>query len=62
MIADEKPSLQPLPIELFRHHGHGECVDYLDGCVEVEAVYCRCRWVGLAARSKCTGITRTSGC
>src|SRR5499433_641041 len=39
MFAEEKPSLQPLPIEPFRYYQHGQRVVHLDGCVEVEAAY-----------------------
>src|SRR5215471_1503241 len=39
MFAEEKPLLQPLPIEPFRYYQHGQRVVHLDGCVEVEAAY-----------------------
>lgn len=39
MFAEEKPSLQPLPIEPFRFYQYGERSVHLDGCVEVEAAY-----------------------
>ena len=39
MFAEEKPALQPLPIEPFRYYQYGERVVHLDGCVEVEAAY-----------------------
>jgi transposase len=39
MFAEEKPTLQPLPIEPFRYYQYGERVVHLDGCVEVEAAY-----------------------
>ncbi len=39
MFAEEKPALQPLPIEPFRYYQFGERVVHLDGCVEVEAAY-----------------------
>jgi transposase len=39
MFAEEKPSLQPLPLEPFRHYQSGERTVHLDGCVEVEAAY-----------------------
>jgi hypothetical protein len=39
MFAEEKPSLQPLPLEPFRYYQFGERVVHLDGCVEVEAAY-----------------------
>ena len=39
MFAEEKPFLQPLPIEPFRYYQHGERVVHLDGCIEVESAY-----------------------
>jgi transposase len=39
MFAEEKPSLQALPIEPFRYYQYGERAVHLDGCVEVEAAY-----------------------
>jgi hypothetical protein len=39
MFAEEKPNLQPLPLEPFRYYQYGERVVHLDGCVEVEAAY-----------------------
>ena len=39
MFAEEKPHLQPLPLEPFRYYQYGERVVHLDGCVEVEAAY-----------------------
>ena len=39
MFAEEKPFLQPLPIEPFRYYQYGERVVHLDGCVEVERAY-----------------------
>ena len=39
MFAEEKPALQPLPIEPFRYYRYGERTVHLDGCVEVEAAY-----------------------
>ncbi len=39
MFAEEKPSLQALPLEPFRYYQYGERVVHLDGCVEVEAAY-----------------------
>jgi transposase len=48
MFLEEKPFLQPLPIEPFRYYQYGERVVHLDGCVEVEAAYYGCPpgWVG----------------
>ena len=39
MFAEEKPTLQTLPIEPFRFYQYGERTVHLDGCVEVEAAY-----------------------
>ncbi|HXH49960.1 MAG TPA: IS21 family transposase [Terriglobia bacterium] len=39
MFAEEKPFLQPLPLEPFRYYHHGDRVVHLDGCIEVESAY-----------------------
>src|ERR1035438_8564265 len=39
MFAEEKPFLQPLPLEPFRYYQYGVRTVHLDGCVEVEAAY-----------------------
>jgi transposase len=39
MFAEERPSLQSLPVEPFRYYRHGTRTVHLDGCVEVEAAY-----------------------
>src|SRR6266480_2582063 len=39
MFAEEKPSLQPLPLEPFRYYQYGERTVHLDSCVEVDAAY-----------------------
>jgi transposase len=39
MFAEEKPALQPLPVEPFRYYAFGKRPVHLDGCVEVEAAY-----------------------
>ena len=39
MFAEEKPFLQPLPVEPFRYYQYGERVVHLDNCVEVERAY-----------------------
>ncbi|HUU33386.1 MAG TPA: IS21 family transposase [Vicinamibacterales bacterium] len=39
MFAEERPSLQPLPVEPFRYYRFGVRTVHLDGCVEVEAAY-----------------------
>jgi transposase len=48
MFAEEKPTLQPLPLEPFRYYQYGERTVHLDGCVEVEAAYYSAppRWIG----------------
>jgi hypothetical protein len=48
MFAEEKPALQPLPLEPFRYYRYGERTVHLDGCVEVEAAYYSAppRWIG----------------
>jgi hypothetical protein len=48
MFAEEKPALQPLPLEPFRYYQYGERTVHLDGCVEVEASYYSAppRWIG----------------
>jgi transposase len=39
MFAEEKPSLQLLPVEPFRYYQYGKRTVNLDGCVEVDAAY-----------------------
>jgi hypothetical protein len=39
MFAEERPALQPLPVEPFRSYRYGMRTVHLDGCVEVEAAY-----------------------
>lgn len=39
MFAEERPYLQPLPLEPFRYYHYGTRSVHLDGCVEVEAAY-----------------------
>jgi len=39
VVAEERPSLLPLPLEPFRYYQYGERTVHLDGCVEVEAAY-----------------------
>ena len=39
MFAEERPALQPLPVEPFRYYQYGKRSVNLDGCVEVEAAY-----------------------
>ena len=52
MFAEEKPTLQPLPVEPFRYYQYGKRTVNLDGCVEVDAARPRGRpgappgWIG----------------
>jgi transposase len=39
LFAEEKPALQPLPLEPFRYDQFGDRTVHLDGCVEVDAAY-----------------------
>jgi transposase len=39
MFAEEKPFLQPLPLEPFRYYQYGKRTVHIDGCVEVDAAY-----------------------
>jgi transposase len=39
MFAEERPALQPLPVEPFRYYSFGKRTVHLDGCIEVEAAY-----------------------
>ena len=39
MFAEERPTLQPLPVEPFRYYQYGKRTVNLDGCVEVDAAY-----------------------
>jgi len=39
MFAEERPTLQPLPVEPFRYYRFYVRTVHLDGCVEVEAAY-----------------------
>src|ERR1700734_2852863 len=39
MFAEEKPFLQPLPLEPFLYYQHGKRTVHVDGCVEVDAAY-----------------------
>jgi hypothetical protein len=52
MFAEEKPSLQALPLEPFRYYQYGERTVHPDGCVEVEAAYYSAPpgWIGRRIR------------
>ena len=57
MFAEEKPALQPLPLEPFRYYVHGVRSVNLDGCVEVEAAYYSAPpgWIGRSVRVQWDG-------
>ena len=48
MFAEERPALQPLPLEPFRYYRYGLRTVHLDGCVEVDAAYhsAPAGWIG----------------
>jgi hypothetical protein len=52
MFAEEKPALQPLPLEPFRYDEYGERRVHLDGCIEIAAAYYSAPpgWIGRAVR------------
>jgi transposase/rhodanese-related sulfurtransferase len=52
MFAEEKPLLQPLPLEPFRYYQYGDRTVHLDGCVEVDAAYYGAPpgWIGREVR------------
>ncbi len=58
MFAEEKPALQPLPLEPFRYYQYGERAVHLDGCVEVEAAYYSAPpgWIGRHVRVQWDGL------
>ena len=62
MFAEEKPYLQPLPLEPFRYYQYGKRTVHMDGCVEVDAAYYGAPpgWIG--ARSMCSGTRCTCAC
>ena len=57
MFAEEKPFLQPLPLEPFRYYQYGERTVHIDGCVEVDAAYYGGTPLGLdrAGKWMCSG-------
>ncbi len=57
MFAEEKPALQPLPVEPFRYYQYGERTVHLDGCVEVETAYYSAPpgWIGRRVRVQWDG-------
>jgi hypothetical protein len=58
MFDEEKPLLQPLPLEPFRYYQYGERTVHLDGCVEVEAAYYGAPpgWIGRQVRVQWDGL------
>jgi len=48
MFAEERPTLQPLPVQPFRYFEYGVRVVHLDGCIEVAKGYYGVppRWIG----------------
>jgi hypothetical protein len=66
MLAEERPSLQSLPLEPFRYYRFGLRTVHLDGCVEVEAAYymrtTACRRAGSGGGSPSGGTPSTSAC
>lgn len=57
MFAEEKPLLQPLPVEPFRYYQFGERRVNLDGCIEVEAAYYSAPtgWIGRTVKAQWDG-------
>ena len=62
MFAEEKPALQPLPLEPFRYYQYGERTVHLDGCVEVEAAYYSAPPGWISRRVAVQWDGRTSAC
>ena len=58
MFAEERPALQPLPVEPFRYYQYGERTVHLDGCVEVEAAYYGAPpgWIGRRVQVQWDGL------
>jgi hypothetical protein len=58
MFAEERPALQPLPIEPFRYYQYGKRTVHLDGCVEVEAAYYGAPpgWIGRRVQVQWDGL------
>ena len=61
MFAEERPALQPLPVEPFRYYRYRMRTVHLDGCVEVEAAYYSAPpgWIGQRVQVQWTdGLVR----
>jgi len=58
MFAEERPALQPLPVEPFRYYRYGARTVHLDGCVEVEAAYYSAPpgWIGQRVQVQWTDL------
>jgi transposase len=58
MFAEERPALQPLPVEPFRYYRYGMRTVHLDGCVEVEAAYYSAPpgWIGQRVQVQWTDV------
>ncbi len=58
MFAEERPALQPLPVEPFRYYRYGLRTVHLDGCVEVEAAYYSASpgWIGQQVQVQWTDL------
>jgi transposase len=58
MFAEERPALQPLPVEPFRYYRFGLRTVHLDGCVEVEAAYYSAPpgWIGQRVQVQWTDL------
>jgi transposase len=57
MFDEEKPLLQPLPLEPFRYYQFGQRRVNLDGCIEVEAAYYSAPpgWIGRTVKAQWDG-------
>jgi transposase len=58
MFAEERSTLQSLPVEPFRYYRYGERTVHLDGCVEVEAAYYSAPpgWIGQRVQVQWTDL------
>jgi transposase len=58
MFAEEKPCLQPLPLEPFRYYQYGDRTVHVDGCVEVDAAYYGAPpgWIGREVQVQWDGL------
>jgi transposase len=58
MFAEERPALQPLPLEPFRYYRFGVRTVHLDGCVEIDAAYYSAPpgWIGRRVSVQCNDL------